>query len=135
MDEPVWLSRLIVDTIHRELIAEHGGAPGIRAGGENLVESALARPRQRFAYAGEADLPTLAAAYLFGLTKNHGYVDGNKRVGFAAAATFLLINGLRLEASEQEAYDAVIRVVEGGMDETELSGWFRERSQRVDRGR
>ena len=125
MDEPIWLTRLILDTIHSELISEHGGAEGIRAGGEDLIESALARPQHKYAYTPEADLADLAAAYLFGLTKNHGYIDGNKRVGFAAAATFLLLNGVRLTASEPEAYDAVIGVAEGRHTEEEIAGWLR----------
>jgi death on curing protein len=125
MEEPTWLTRLMVDTIHSELIKEHGGAPGIRAGGEDLIESALARPRHRFAYSPDADLAGLAAAYLFGLAKNHGYLDGNKRVGFAAAATFLVLNGVRLTATEPEAYDAVIAVVEDRMSEEESAAWIR----------
>src|SRR5687767_2498755 len=119
MDEPIWLTRLIVDTIHSELIVEHGGTPGIRAGGEDLIESALARPQHKYAYDAEADLAALAASYLFGLAKNHGYLDGNKRVGFAAAATFLVLNRLRLTAPEPEAYDVVIAVVEGRSSEEE----------------
>ena len=125
MDEPIWLTRLILDTIHSELLAEHGGAEGIRAGGEDLIESALARPQHKYAYTPEADLVDLAAAYLFRLTKNHGYIDGNKRVGFAAAATFLLLNGVRLTASEPEAYDAVIGVAEGRYTEEEIAAWLR----------
>src|SRR3954447_27092126 len=108
MGEPRWLTRLIVDTIHSELILEHGGAPGIAAGGDDLLESALSRPKNRLAYEPGSDLATLAAAYLFGLAKNHAYVDGNKRVGFAAAATFLWLNGLRLTAAGSGAYDAGI---------------------------
>ncbi|HEV2148018.1 MAG TPA: type II toxin-antitoxin system death-on-curing family toxin [Longimicrobiaceae bacterium] len=125
MEEPVWLTRLILDTIHSELLSDHGGATGVRAGGDDLIESALARPRHRYAYGSRADLADLAAAYLFGLAKNHGYVDGNKRVGFAAAATFLLLNGVRLTASEPDAYERVIGVVEGHQAEEELAGWFR----------
>lgn len=128
MEEPIWLTRLIVDTIHTELIAEHGGTPGVRSGGEDLIESALARPRPKFAYDAEVDLATLAAAYLFGLAKNHGYLDGNKRVAFAAAATFLLLNGLRLVASEPEAYDMVIAVVEDRFIEEEVAVWIRAHS-------
>lgn len=125
MREPRWLSRLVVDTMHSELLREHGGAPGIRDGGEDLIESALARPRNRFAYQPASDLADLAAAYLFGLTKNHGYVDGNKRIGLAAAATFLLLNGLRMTATEMDAYDAVIGVVEGRLSEEEIARWLR----------
>ncbi len=129
MTEPRWLSRMIVDAIHSELLLEHGGAPGVRAGGDELIESALARPQNRYAYQSESDLAELAAAYLFGLTKNHGYVDGNKRVGFATAATFLLLNGLRLTASEVEAYEAVIAVAEGRFSEEEVAGWIRSHAE------
>jgi death on curing protein len=129
--EPRWLTRLIVDTIHSELLLEHGGAAGIAAGGDDLLESALARPKNRLAYEPDSDLATLAAAYLFGLVKNHAYVDGNKRVGFAAAATFLRLNGLRLTASEANAYDAVIGTVEGSRTEPDIARWFRENTEPV----
>ena len=127
--EPRWLSRLVVDVIHSEMLREHGGAPGVRQGGEDLIESALARPRNRFAYSPESDLPALAAAYLAGLAKNHGYLDGNKRVGFACAATFLRLNGLRLTASEPEAYDAVVGMVEGRYSEEQIAEWIRNHSE------
>jgi death-on-curing protein len=129
--EPRWLTRLIVDTIHSELILEHGGAPAIAAAGDDLLESALARPKNRLAYEPGSDLATLAAAYLFGLVKNHAYVDGNKRVGFAAAATFLWLNGWRLTASESDAYDAVIGTVEGSRTESELADWLRKNTEPV----
>ena len=77
MPEPIWLSRVLVDSMHAELIREHGGSYEIRD--ENLIESALARPRHKWRY-GETDMATLAAAYGFGFAKNHGYVDGNKRI-------------------------------------------------------
>lgn len=131
MGEPRWLTRPIVDAIHSELLLEHGGAAGITAGGDDLLESALARPKNRLAYEPDSDLATLAAAYLFGLVKNHGYVDGNKRVGFAAAATFLLLNGLRLTASEADAYDAVIGAVEGSRTESNIADWLRENTAPV----
>lgn len=126
--EPRWLPRAVVDMIHHELIAEHGGSPGMRTGGDGLIESALLRPRQRLAYEPESDLAAMAAAYLFGLAKNHGYVDGNKRVAFAVAVTFLLLNGLRLTAGEAEAYDVVMGVVEGRLSEAWLAEWFRNNS-------
>src|SRR5947199_9559979 len=115
----------MVDAIHAQLLMEHGGVAGVRAGGDDLIESALARPQNRHLSEPESDLATLAAAYLFGLVKNHGYVDGNKRVGFAAAATFLLLNGLRLTAPEADAYDIVIGLAEGRLSESELARWFR----------
>src|SRR4051795_8645913 len=126
MGEPRWLTRLIVDTIHSELILEHGGAPGIAAGGDDLLESALARPKNRLAYEPGSDLAALAAGYLFGLVKNHGYVDGNKRVGFAAAATFLRLNGLRLTATEADAYDKVVALAAGRVSEPDLVAWIRQ---------
>ena len=131
MDASRWLTRRIVDVIHSELLQEHGGAPGVREGGDDLTESALARPRNRFAYESDADLAALGAAYLFGLVKNHGYVDGNKRVAFACAATFLRLNGLRLTATEPEAYDAVIGAVEGRYTEADLAAWIRASSKPV----
>lgn len=131
MAEPRWLSRLLVDVIHSELLQEHGGAPGIRMGGDDLIESAVARPQNRHAYEPESDLTILAAAYLFGLTRNHGYVDGNKRVGFAAAATFLMLNGVRLTASEPAAYEMVIGVVEGRYSEDDVANWIRTHSELI----
>ena len=131
MAEPRWLSRLVVDTIHAELLREHGGAPGIRAGGDDLIESALARPRHRYAYAAEAaDARDLGASYLFGLARNHGYVDGNKRVAFAAAATFLLVNGWQLTADEGAAYEVVVAVAAGRLTEEELATWMRHHVER-----
>lgn len=126
--EPKWLSRRVVDWIHAEMIAEHGGAHGVREGGEALIESALARPRNRIAYVPDSDLADLAAAYLFGFVKNHGYLDGNKRVAFASAATFLRLNGLRLTASEVKAYDLVMGVAEDRTPEDTTADWFREHS-------
>lgn len=128
MDEPRWLTRMIVDVIHSELIAEHGGAPGVRDGGDDLIEAALARPRHRLAYEPQSDVADLAAAYLFGFVKNHGYIDGNKRVAFASAATFLLLNGRRLTASEPDACEAVIGVAEGRHTEGEIGEWVRQNS-------
>lgn len=128
MREPRWLTRPMVDTIHSELLGEHGGSAGARSDGDALIESALARPRNRLAYAPESDLADLAAGYLFGLVRNHGYIDGNKRVGFAAAATFLLLNGLRLTAPEADAYDHVMAVAEGRLAEADLAAWIREHS-------
>lgn len=126
MDEPTWLSRAVIEMIHDELVAEHGGVHGIRLGGDHLIESAIARPRQHHAYEPAADLPRLAAAYLFGLVRNHAFVDGNKRVAFGAAATFLLMNGCRLTAPEAEAYDLVMRSADGSVTEQEIALWIRD---------
>lgn len=121
----------MVETIHSELLGEHGGSPGVRGDGDALIESALARPKNRFAYEPEVDLPTLAAGYLFGLARNHGYVDGNKRVAFAAAATFLLLNGQRLTASEADAHENVMAAAGGRCSESDLAAWIRKHSEPV----
>jgi death-on-curing protein len=131
MDEPRSLTRRVVDMIHFELLQEHGGAPGVREGGDDLIESALVRPPNRFAYEPDSDLAALGAAYLFGLVKNHGYADGNKRVAFASAATFLRLNGLRLTASEPAAYDAVTGAADGRYSEADLAVWIRASSESV----
>ena len=125
-----WLSRQIVDVIHHELLAEHGGASGIRAGGDDLIESALVRPQHRHAYDPDSDIASLAAAYLFGFVKNHGYMDGNKRVGFAASATFLVLNGVRLTASEADAFEMVSGVAEGRYSEEKIASWIRASTER-----
>ncbi len=100
--------------------------------GEDLLESALMRPRRRYSSEPESDLADLAAAYLFGLAKNHGYIDGKKRVAFAAAATFLVMNEVQLTASETDAYDAVIGLVEGGYSEAEIAEWIRTNAESVE---
>jgi death-on-curing protein len=128
MREPRWLTRLAVDTMHAELLREHGVKAGTRDGGDELIEALLARPRNRLAYEPDSDLPRLAAAYLFGLGKNHGYIDGNKRIAFAAAATFLLLNGMRLNASEVDAYDVVVAVAAGNLGEEALAQWLRAKA-------
>ncbi|HKH49078.1 MAG TPA: type II toxin-antitoxin system death-on-curing family toxin [Thermoanaerobaculia bacterium] len=129
MREPRWLSRLVIDTMHSELVLEHRGSPGTRDGGDDLIESALARPSNRFAYEPTSDLAELAAAYLFGLVKNHGFIDGIKRIGFIAATTFLRLNGLRPTASEADAYDTVIALVEDRLTEEDVARWFRAHSE------
>lgn len=123
--EPRWLSRLMVDTLHRELIREHGGRYGVREDG--LIDSALSRPRNRWSYSTEADLASLAAAYGFGLARNHGFVDGNKRVAFMALYVFLGLNGFDLEVSEPEVVSVMTGVADGSLGEEELAGWIRSR--------
>jgi death-on-curing protein len=122
--EPTWLTLEGVRHMHAQLIRAHGGSYGERDAG--LIESALARPKQKWAYGGgSTDLAELAAAYAFGLAKNHGFVDGNKRVAFAAAGVFLLANGLRLVAPEAEAYAVVVDLAAGELSETDLARWLR----------
>jgi death on curing protein len=121
--EPVWLDRVTVDAIHHDQIREHGGLPGPRD--ENALESALARPRQKWNYDDEADFATLAAAYGFGLTKNHPYRDGYKRIGFLALATFLGINGCELDASDDEVVAEILALADGRVTEAQLTDWIR----------
>jgi len=128
MKEPIWVRREVVDAMHPVLLAEHGGAPGIRD--EGLLESALARPRQIFAYA-ECDLAHLAAAYVAGIVRNHPFVDGNKRTGFMTGYVFLKRNRLRLTASDAEAAQAVLELAAGTVDEAGFAAFLRDHVKRV----
>lgn len=123
--EPLWLTRVVVDAIHDDQLREHGGLPGIRD--ENVLESALARPRQKWHYADTTDISSLAAAYGFGLVKSHPYRDGNKRIGFLAMATFLGVNGHDLDASDADVVAGIVALADGRVSEDELSGWIRHR--------
>jgi death-on-curing protein len=120
-----WLSRRVVLAIHAEQIAEHGGAPGLRD--EGLLDSALARPRQRAAYA-ELDAADLAASYGYGIVRNHPFVDGNKRTGFVAGATFLLRNGRTLDVPEEDVVETFGQLAAGALTEQQLAAWLRANS-------
>ncbi len=122
------MARKTVDAMHPILLAEHGGAPGLRDAG--LLESALARPRQIFAYS-ECDLPQLAAAYVAGIVRNHPFVDGNKRTGFMTGYVFLERNGFEFTASEAEAAQAVLELAGGSIDETGFALFLRDHSKRI----
>lgn len=124
--EPRWLTRLVVDAIHNDQLREHGGLPGVRD--ENVLESALARPRQKWHYEATSDVPMLAAAYAFGLVKNHPYRDGNKRIGFLAMVTFLGMNGYDFGATDAEVVTEILALAEGGVSEEALSAWIRQHS-------
>ena len=123
MKERVWVERPVVDALHGRLLAEHGGAPGVRD--EGLIESALARPRQIHAYTG-AGIIQLAAAYVAGIVRNHPFVDGNKRTGFMTGYVFLERNGYRLTASQAEAAQAVLELAAGTVDETGFTAFLRD---------
>ena len=122
--EPNWLSRVVVDAIHSDQLREHGGLPGVRD--ENVLESALARPQQKWHYEAETDLPMLAAAYAFGLVKGHPYRDGNKRIGFLAMVTFLGMNRHELETTDAEVVSEFLALADGSVGENELADWIRE---------
>ena len=122
--EPKWLTRLIVDAVHNEQIREHGGLAGIRD--EAVLEAALARPLQKWRYQPNTDVPALAAAYAFGLIKNHPYRDGNKRIGFLSMVTFLGLNGFDLTATDADVVSEFVTLDAGSVSEDELRKWVNE---------
>ena len=126
--EPRWLTRLVLDAIHTEQVREHGGLRGVRD--ENLLESALARPQQRWHYDPATDLADLAASYAFGIVRSHPYRDGNKRIGFLAAVVFLGINGFEFDAPETEVVTQIVLLADGRLSETELAAWIRAHTTR-----
>jgi death-on-curing protein len=121
--EPEWLDTNIVLDIHAEQLAIFGGGDGIRDLG--LLESALARPLNKFAY-GETDLAALAAAYAFGIARNHPFVDGNKRAAFGAMIVFLGLNGVDLDVPPEDATAIILEVAAGEIDEDGLARWLRD---------
>ena len=124
MIEPRWLAVVHILAIHSDQIQAHGGSLGLRDRG--LLESALERPRNRFHYDPDADLPTLAAAYGFSLANNHPFVDGNKRVAFQAMYLFLGLNGFRIDAPEEEVVATILSLASGELEEPNLAAWLRE---------
>ncbi|MEW5913114.1 MAG: type II toxin-antitoxin system death-on-curing family toxin [Thermodesulfobacteriota bacterium] len=128
---PRWLPLQAIIDLQREQIAEHGGLPGLQQPGG--LEAALARPRQLQAYGGRPDLFALAAAYAWGISKNHPFVDGNKRMALLAAYVFLGLNGWHLDAREDEAYQQIMALAEGGLGEDELAAWLRANSVKAAR--
>ena len=124
MTEPRWLALVHILAVHSDQIQAHGGSLGLRDRG--LLESALERPRNRFLYEPTSDLPSLAASHGFGIAKNHPFIDGNKRVSFQAMYLFLGLNGLRIDASEEEVVAIILSVASGELDEPGLAVWLRE---------
>ena len=117
-----WVSEKTVLAIHDEQLAEHSGMPGVRD--MALVQSALHRPQNLAAY-GAPDIADLAAAYAYGISRNHGFLDGNKRTAFVVAYVFLLDHGYELMASDQDTVSTMLAVAAGEMSEVELAVWFR----------
>ena len=118
----VWLDPTVVIAIHEAQIAEHGGSAGMRDAG--LLESALARPRNLVAY-GAPDHADLAAAYGYGIARNHPFVDGNKRSAFVSVELFLALNKLRLVADDSDCVMTMLAVAAGDIDETKFAAWIR----------
>jgi death on curing protein len=126
MQEPRWLKENVVAAIHQRQLAEHGGLDGVRDPG--LLSSALARPQNAFAYSQpKPDLATLAAAYAFGVIKNHPFVDGNKRTAYVLCRTFLKLNGTDIDATDLEKYQAVVAVADGSFSEAQFAEWLRSK--------
>jgi death-on-curing protein len=123
MTEPFWLSVAMIIAIHDEQLAIHGGSPGIRDAG--LQESALDRPRKKWAYES-AELPELAAAYGYGIARNHPFIDGNKRTSLLALYTFLGVNGVDFRVQEAMAAAMIVALAAGEVTETSLARWLRD---------
>ncbi len=119
---------MVVDAIHNDQLREHGGLPGVRD--ENVLESALARPRQKWHHSDRTDVPMLAAAYAFGLVQNHPYRDGNKRIGFLTMVTFLGVNGHEFSATEAEVVAEILALADGSVSEEALVDWIRQNSSK-----
>lgn len=122
MTEPQWVFRETVLALQELLLAEFGGAAGLRD--EGLFDSALARPENRFVYE-QAEIFDLAAAYAFGLVRNHPFIDGNKRIGFTVAVLFLELNGWRFVATEADAVVQTLAMAASVLDEAEYAAWLK----------
>jgi death-on-curing protein len=126
MPKIVWLLEETITAIHHRQIAEHGGSEGLRD--EGLLLSALARPQNLLAYGEPApDLASLAAAYAYGIARNHPFVDGNKRTALVASRTFLILNGVDLETTQDDKVITFLKLAEGAISEEELADWTRKR--------
>lgn len=129
MPEPVWITRALLDGIHHELIEAYGGSHGVIS--DALVDSALARPQNLLGYVPESDLASLGASLCFGLAKNHGFRDGNKRTAFTAMAVFLRLNGWRLAVPEPEVVTAMVYLATDVWSEERMGEWVRGRVEVV----
>ena len=119
----IWVSAQVAMAAHAEQLAEHGGSEGVRDAG--LLESAMARPQNLAAY-GQPDAAELAAAYAYGIARNHPFVDGNKRTAAVVSETFLMLNGHILTATDAELVVAFLALAAGDLSEEETGAWFRD---------
>jgi death-on-curing protein len=122
-----WLDREIILAIHEEQLAQHGGGVGIRD--EGLIESALGRPQNIAAYNPDADLCDLAAAYAYGIAKNHPFIDGNKRTAYVAMELFLIEHGMLLTAEDGDAVVTFLGLAAGEITEEQLAAWIRSNAE------
>lgn len=126
--DPIWIDSELVEAIHDRQLAEHGGAAGVRDAG--MLELALAHPQQRLAYSGEdVDIPGLAAAYAFGLARNHPFVDGNERTAAVVCELFMELNGYLLLPDDAALYTVFLGLAAGELEEIELADWLRVNSR------
>jgi len=125
MKEPRWVDRRTLVLLHEEILAEHGGLPGVRDPG--LLDSALAQAKNLFAYNERCDLADLAAAHAFGISQNHPFRDGNKRVAFLSVGLFLKLNKVQLVCSQREAIETFFALAAGQLPEADLATWIRSR--------
>lgn len=124
MSDWIWITPELAEAIHDRQLAEHGGPGSVRDRG--LLDSALARPQQLAAYGGlEVDAPALAAAYAFGMARNHPFVDGNKRTAYVLCRTFLVLNGWDMLGNLAERYPVFLGLAEGSVGEADLAAWLR----------
>lgn len=128
MSEPKWLTIAMVEAMHNEALALFGGGAGMRDRG--LLESALDRPRNLFAYNSDASLFDMAASLCIGICKNHAFVDGNKRTALLSANAFLFLNGYAFDPAQPDEVETMVGVAAGEIHEPELSAWFEANSQR-----
>ena len=122
MSEPIWIDANALRLLHRETLAEFGGLSGMRD--ESLFLSALARPRNLFAYEKVTSISRLAGAYAYGIARNHPFNDGNKRAAFLAIGMFLAINGFLLKVEPTEAVNAMLALAAGDLTELDLASWI-----------
>ena len=122
MSRWIWLDHAVILAVHDMQLAEHGGGAGVRDAG--LLDSALAKPLNLAAY-GEPDASALAAAYGYGISRNHAFIDGNKRTGFVAAELFLRLNGFNLSASDADCVLTMLAVAAGDISEDAFAAWLR----------
>ena len=127
MTEPVWIDARDALMLHDRLLALHGGAAGVRDDG--LLQSALARPQQHYAYVDTPDPIEMATAYTAGIVRNHPFVDGNKRTGFVVGILFLELNGYRFTATQESAAQAVIALAAGTLDEAGYTAFLRANTE------
>jgi death-on-curing protein len=123
VNEPEWVEYDVVLAIQEAQIVEHGGAPGIRD--VALLESGLARPKNVFAYQPRASVYELASAYVFGIARNHPFLDGNKRTAWVVCALFLELNGVNVVASQAEVVQVMMRMAAGTVSEPEFVRWLK----------